>query len=396
MSTSRPEQLRFIRENDERITMYSFPAKPLPHSIQMIFHKYDYSKYAASALLETGEGNGFISANPNLGLVPLGNTVEEMSTMSLELPFPRTLRDATGVSVAGFERDFLYERLASGIAGIANMSGADINSGLDSMLTAARNSGESVGKNGLGDTLVSAIQNFFGSNGNALSADTAKSVGAYLATKFLSGDLAKTASAVTGRVVNPQQTLAFEGVNLREFTFEWDLFPSNREDTEQITNIVNFLKQQMLPGTTGIAGAPGLEKAFLRYPSVVELSLLGVQEKHFMRFKRAMIDNVTVDYTGGGNQVSIIKGGVPASVTLSISFKELTIQTAEDYGAPPIEPIQTEVETQNNLSALDQEKAAALTRFRQTQNQRAPDSNATTTPSPTTPSLRPNPIIGVF
>jgi hypothetical protein len=157
--------------------------------------------------------------------------------------------------------------------------------------------------------------------------------------------LARTAGAVAGRVVNPQQTLSFDGVNLRTFIFEWDLFPSNKQDTEQITNIVNFLKQQMLPQTVGIAGVSGLDKAFLQYPSVVELSLLGVQEKHFVRFKRAMIDKVNVDYTGSGNQVSIIKGGVPSAVTLSVGFTELTIQTAEDYGAPLIEPI-PEVETQ--------------------------------------------------
>ncbi|MGA1048481.1 MAG: hypothetical protein ACO3UU_10740, partial [Minisyncoccia bacterium] len=38
-----------------------------------------------------------------------------------------------------------------------------------------------------------------------------------------------------------------------------------------------------------------------------------------------------VDYTGGGSKVAVIKGGVPASVTLGISFKELTIQTRDDY-----------------------------------------------------------------
>lgn len=343
---SRPEQQRFIRGNENRTTMYSFPAKPLPHSIQMIFHKYDYSKYAASSVIQAGEGTA-ISSNPNLGLVPLGNVIEETSTGSLELPFPRTLRDATGVQVTAFERDFIYERLASGIAGIA---GATPGAALENIgnlaadaLTAARNAGKGIVAEGFGNTLKSAVQSAFGD----IDSKTALAVGAFLGRKFLSGDLAKTAGALAGQVVNPQQTLAFEGVNLREFTFEWDLFPSNKQDTQQITDIVNFLKRQILPGTSGIANVSGLDKAFLQYPSVVELSLLGVQETHFMRFKRAMIDNVSVDYTGGGSQVSIIKGGVPASVTLSISFKELTIQTAEDYGAPPIEPIQAEVENSN-------------------------------------------------
>ena len=359
MSTSRPEQLRFIREREGNIELLSFPNKPLPHSIQMIFHKYDYSKYAASAIIQNQIPLRPVASNPNLGFVPQKNSVQLKSTGSLELPFPRTLRDATGVHVTSFERDFAYERLASGIASLSNMSGDDILAGLGGVLGAGlagvRAAGAAVVRDGPMQAATEAMQKLFGNVGM----DTAKSLATFLAKKYLPGDLAKTVSAVAGQVVNPQQTLAFEGVNLREFTFEWDLFPSNLEDTKQITNIVNFLKRQMLPGTSGIANVDGLERAFLQYPSVVELSLLGVQEAHFMRFKRAMIDNVTVDYTGGGNQVSIIKGGVPASVTLSISFKELTIQTAEDYGAAPIEPI-TVVPNETTFDSLVDSQAGAF------------------------------------
>jgi len=322
-----PELVRNIRQSERAITTYAFPAKPFPHGLQMIFHKYDYSNYAASFQIDGAK----INSNPNLGLVPEKNSVEESSTNSLELPFPRTLRDATQTQVTAFERDFLYERLASGIAGVVGGSfgetAQNIGELATSALSAAREAGKGVIKDGFGATLEAGIRKAFG----RVSSDTAKQAGAYLARKFLSGDLAKTFGAVAGTAVNPQQTLAFEGVNLREFTFEWDLYPANKEDTEQITKIVRFLKSQMLPATQSVAGIKGLERAFLEYPAVVELSLLGVQEKHFVRFKRAMIDNVTVDYTGGGSLVSIIKGGVPASVTLSVSFKELTIQTANDY-----------------------------------------------------------------
>ena len=49
-----------------------------------------------------------------------------------------------------------------------------------------------------------------------------------------------------------------------------------------------------------------------------------------------MIQNVTVDY-GAGGMPEIMKGGVPAAVTLTITFSEIQIQTAQDYGAD--EPI---------------------------------------------------------
>lgn len=326
--TNIPEVVRSKRRTGSIKTL-SFPSKPLPHSIQMVFHDYDYSKYAASFQLE--EGAGFI-ASGNLGFVDSKAEirVEEGATASLELPFPRTLRDATQTQVTAFERDFLYERAASAVAGIVGGSAGDTAGNMakimEDALSSARAAGKGVAKNGIGDTISKAIEDTF-----KVNADTALALGAYIGRKFLTGDLAKTASTAIGTIINPQQTLAFEGVNLREFTFEWDLFPANRQDTEKITQIVRMLKSKMLPETAPLEGVRGLERAFLKYPSVVELSLIGVQEKHFVRFKRAMIDNVTVDYTGGGSLVSIIKGGVPASVTLSVSFKELTIQTAEDY-----------------------------------------------------------------
>lgn len=326
-----PELVRSQRRTGGKIETMSFPSKPLPHSIQMVFHKYNYSKYAASFQLG-GSSRSSTIANPNLGFIDSTAKIEEEATASLELPFPRTLRDATQTQVMAFERDFLYERAASAVAGMlgdtAGDTGKNMGKIMEDALSRARDAGKGVIKNGISDTISTAIQKAFDTD-----ASTALALGAYIGRKFLTGDLAKTAATAVGTVINPQQTLAFEGVNLREFTFEWDLFPANRQDTEKITQIVRMLKSQMLPETQELPGIRGLERAFLKYPSVVELSLLGVQEKHFMRFKRAMIDSVTVDYTGGGSLVSIIKGGVPASVTLSVSFKELTIQTAEDYGA---------------------------------------------------------------
>jgi hypothetical protein len=43
-----------------------------------------------------------------------------------------------------------------------------------------------------------------------------------------------------------------------------------------------------------------------------------------------MVDNLTVDY-GASGEIIIAEGGVPQGVKLSMSFKELEIQTAEDY-----------------------------------------------------------------
>jgi len=44
-----------------------------------------------------------------------------------------------------------------------------------------------------------------------------------------------------------------------------------------------------------------------------------------------MITEFSVDYGAGGG-VSIMKGGKPAGVTLSLNMTELEIETSHDYG----------------------------------------------------------------
>jgi hypothetical protein len=117
------------------------------------------------------------------------------------------------------------------------------------------------------------------------------------------------------------------------------MFPSNENDTNTIKQIVDFLKRKSLPTVQGVTAGkdggevPGLSRAFLKYPSVVYLNLLGVNEDYFVRFKPCMISNVTVSY-GQGGFVTIMNGGVPNSVSLSITFQELSIQTSDDYPVP--------------------------------------------------------------
>lgn len=357
--SNRPEllKLRSQYNNDGRkngMTMgevYSFPSKPMPHGLLLIFKDYNYQTYVSSvAAVYSKENPGEIvdvGANSNLGLL---KTLSQQargevglpavtSSTAIELPFPRTLNDTQNIRVQQFERDFLYERLASGLAQFDQGGGIDgmisnIGSTAESMLNNINNYGRMMGQKanveGYGATILQTLKDSAAALGNFDSSKAAAMAG-YLARNFISGEIAKSIAVVGERTVNPQETLSFSGVDLRNFTFTWDLFPSNRTDSQMIKEIVNLVKQKSLP-TTEDAGAGGITaKAFLNYPSIVELYLLGVDEEHFMRFKRCMVSNITVDY-GGGGMPEILKGGRPAVVSLSISFSELAIHTSEDYG----------------------------------------------------------------
>jgi len=332
----------------------SFPAKPMPHGLLLQFKSYDYNKYVNGIKVIVGEDNKgkkttSFKESDNLGFV---NTLAEgyfnategkpelTHDTALELPFPRTLQDNQNIRVQQFERDFLYERIASGLAafqGDGGLGGMAENmlAGLEGFANKAyegiKGAGSSVSEKGVMGALVDAMK---AGASNAASFDSSKAtaLAGYLARNFISGEIAKSISVVGERVVNPQETLSFSGVDLRNFTFTWDLYPSNQNDSDNIKGIIRLLKQKALPTVEDIGGGGLGARAFLNYPSVVELNLLGVDESHFTRFKRCMIQSVNVDY-GGGGMPEIIKGGKPAVVSLSVTFSELQIHTAEDYGA---------------------------------------------------------------
>jgi hypothetical protein len=366
--TSRPQLLkeRSQRDNDGRRSgktlgsYMSFPTKPLPHGLLLQFKSYDYKEYvsAISQVLDKDrKPTGKVRENQNLGFVPAltsnpfsGNEKSPQITAStaIELPFPRTLQDSTNIRVQQFERDFLYERLASGIASFNDGEGglgnffSNVGGAAASLMDGTTNYMKAMGSKANEQGMTNALMGAISSGAGKLSQfDTQKAIGmaGYLARNFIPGEIAKSVGVVSQRTVNPQETLSFSGVDLRNFTFSWDLYPSNADDTTRINKIVNLLKKHSLPTTEAAESSGQTARAFLNYPDIVELNLLGVQEDHFMRFKRCMIQNVTVDY-GAGGMPEIMKGGVPAAVTLTISFSEIQIQTAQDYGAqePVVQP----------------------------------------------------------
>lgn len=343
MSNNKPEMVRNRKKQDQ--ARLQFPDKPTPHGFQMIFEDYSYSKFVLSDVfnVEVKGADGKAGEQQKMSGAGLANKfagkVEVDRMGDIELPFPLTLTDATGIRVSGFERNFITERAIGTVANLLdNPSGV-----AQAAMSAAKNTGAALGGivNGAGSAAEGgqALLDAAASGASGLGKGQIAAMAAYLGRSVIPGDIGKSIGVFAGTAVNPQETLTFSGVDLRQFTFSWDLFPSNVNDTNTIKNIVDFLKRRSLPTVQGVtAGAdggevPGLSRAFLKYPSVVYLNLLGVNEDYFVRFKPCMISNVTVSY-GQGGFVTIMNGGVPNSVSLSITFQEMSIQTADDYPVP--------------------------------------------------------------
>lgn len=334
MTTSRPEVYRGLKEKNSAMGIINrFPAKPTPHTILFVFKEFNYEAgYAQSEYAVGLDGeSGLINAATN-GRRSSGVGIR--SEKSVELPFPKQLQDASNIMLNGMSRDPLVEQATNYLNKIAMGGEGTLGDLPGTIQQLGVKVAQSMAGGGGQSGAVTAIKETAQAIAGTSNKDAAL-IGRYLLQKFspLIGDVGQSINLAAGQVLNPKETLVFEGVQLRQHQFNWELFPESPEDSSRINEIIKTIKQSTLPQTVDFRAAGfDFNRAFLKFPHVVYTYLLGVDNNSFMKFKPAMVTNFTVDY-GAGGMMAILKGGKPAGVTISLSMQELAIETAEDYGA---------------------------------------------------------------
>jgi len=348
-STSPNAVIRRAKRDSSQTAELSFPTKNHVHGIQLIFKEYSFA-----GLVANGSGRALNSVQQSTAG---SHFAEKKTQQSFFLPFPTSLQDSTGLSYNNFERDLVMsvagEAISSQMAQFKDKGAGDATTAVSKLQTYGAGLVDTY--NGAkGDTQAKAkavAEKVATDAGNklALTGNSAKLFGAYLARNF-AGDISKTIAMDAGQAINPSETLSFEGVDLKTYTFDWDLYPESKEDSDRIKQIIKTLKRRILPTTSGggfgesagqllsgvgLEGAVGtgsaIHRMFLKYPDAVYINLIGVDPTHFPQFKPAMCTGMDVDYGAAGSMV-IAKGGRPAAVNISLSFSELVIHSAEDYG----------------------------------------------------------------
>ena len=306
--------------------MLSFPSRPYAHSFLMVFEEYQYTplgKYGVlSPKVEAKTGRAVSSSL--------------RGSSAIELPFPTSLLDETALNVGPFERSMVAENIANKLAPFINSNNeADLKTTLNNIGAGVQNTLSSFmssvdAQGGFGESATnlvkSAAQGLLGTQTGDIISGASFLLRSY-APNLFGGTVGSTIDNVTGQTINPRMTLAFQGVQLKNHNLSWQLFPENQKDSDIIRNIISQLKISSLPAVQDL---PGINRAFLKYPSIVKPYLLGVNPGYWFQFKPCMISSVSVDF-GGGGIVSVIKGGKPTAVTISIQLMELEIHTQEDY-----------------------------------------------------------------
>lgn len=293
-----------------------FPANIGAHGMLMIFNGYRFERPTTRTLLRLPTNTGAVIRESNGAVL---------------LPIPNALIDSNNLRIS--REDMINVLGAETAAASAAMVR---NAGFEAASMAAINAVSNLNTPNSSDALFIA-KRLFGDN-------------------FLLGPI----SQGLGMTLNPKASLLFQGVELREFEFNWTLAPTEQKESDILRNITNRIKSNALPWYNSESL---FTTSMLRYPSTVDIYLLGVDPGYFMFFKTAMISDFSTNFTPNG--LSILRGGKPSAINLNIRLKEMDIHTANDYGL-----------TDSAMSIMEEENITNTTR--QTEESQVDFSNAFT------------------
>ena len=150
-------------------------------------------------------------------------------------------------------------------------------------------------------------------------ADELMVAGLKLADQFgLNSSLIGAEQLARGVAFNPQTALAFEGVNLRTFSFAFTLVPESEKESKAIRDIESFFRKYLYPEVTGFVA---------RYPPIFSIRFYDGQSDTESRYLPMIHDSyltgVDVQINPEGNSFHRNSDGyAPTAVQLTLSFAE--------------------------------------------------------------------------
>lgn len=230
---------------------------------------------------------------------------------TIYLPIPEQISDTTQISW-GEGRLNPAEAFGIGFGNLFQEKGPA--KALEAALKALATAGTTIGDS---PQLQKAIQ-------NALSATAIGALGGNVSANQL-------ISRATGQVFNPNLELLFDGVGLRNFQFNFDFFPRNKKEAEEVILIIRTLKKRM-SANRNASGNSKVQGVFISAPHIFQLTYMKGGKKHpiLNTFKPMALVDLQINYTGS-NTYSTFWDGTPTHMQMSLAFKELNPIYSEDY-----------------------------------------------------------------
>ena len=130
----------------------------------------------------------------------------------------------------------------------------------------------------------------------------------------------------TGKIVNPNAELVFQGVPFREFSFPFEFAPKNEKEKESVQKIINLFKFHMMPEKEG--------EGYLKVPSEFQITYMyrDGANMYIPKISRCVLKSMNVDYSPEGVFTSFKgdgQGAHPVLTKMDLTFGETEIMTKE-------------------------------------------------------------------
>jgi hypothetical protein len=129
---------------------------------------------------------------------------------------------------------------------------------------------------------------------------------------------------MTGLAPNPRKEQIFKQVNFRKFTFDYEFFPRNAKEAENVLNIIYEFKLHMHPEFKD-----AMQFLYV-YPSEFDIFhyIGGTENMNLNRQTSAVLTDMTVNYSPQG-QFNTFENGMPTQINITLQFTELSTLTKE-------------------------------------------------------------------
>lgn len=154
-------------------------------------------------------------------------------------------------------------------------------------------------------------------------------------------DAATVTSAIQqsqGLAPNPNPSVMFKGPQLREYTYNWTIFPDSLEQSKALRNMIKVIKSRVLPKSAGSSAA-----SVLHYPNMVQMNFFpwdgngagnpwGWGADSFIRIKKCVVKSFNTNYTPSNVPAFFEgEGSYAVAVNVSITLQEIEYMLANDW-----------------------------------------------------------------
>lgn len=178
-----------------------------------------------------------------------------------------------------------------------------------------------------------SLGGLFGMNrgGNMETARVAMARGVSMAGGVLSQNLQNAATLGLQVKVNPNTRSIFNGVNVRNFSFSYDFYPTSRFEQEQVLQIIKRFRSEVYPRT--IPPTTNLADAFplgYKFPNLFEIQFKFGSNiiKHMPQPLYSFLRGVTTNYNP--TSMGFHEDGHATHISMSLNFQEFRTLNRED------------------------------------------------------------------